>query len=96
MKFERETETSGTFVSTGLAFTFLSMDFPGPALGIARGNASDARRPNTLVEKEHVFPYLGWFDWVFEIVGLRYAYVSGTWGFPPETTDAGATPGSNR
>ena len=26
-------------------------------------------------------PYLGPFDWLLDIVGIRYARISGTWGF---------------
>jgi len=84
VSFERETLTSGTFESSGLAFTILSIDLPKSAIDIARENASDARQPNTQVTDAKVLPYLGWFDWVLDIVGVRYAEVSGTWGFPPE------------
>jgi hypothetical protein len=79
--FERETQTSGTFESWGLAFTILSIDLPKPALDIARENAADANLPNLVVEKVTTFPYLGWFDWLLDIVGLRYARIGGTWGF---------------
>jgi hypothetical protein len=97
--FERRTPSSGTFSSSGLAFTFLSMDVPSPALDIARGNAADAQRPNLVVEEELVIPHLGPLDWLLDIVGVRWARVSGTWGFPPEEASprvADATPGSNR
>ena len=47
VSFERETLTSGTFESTGVAFTILSIDLPKSAIDIARENASDARQPNT-------------------------------------------------
>ena len=82
VSFERDTETSGTFVSTGWAFTIFSIDLPKPALNIARENASDAKRANMVVEKAEVYPHLGWFDWVLDIVGVRRARISGTWGFP--------------
>src|SRR5262245_43098851 len=49
VEFHRDTETSGTFVSTGWAFTFFSHDIPASALNIARENASDARQPNMVV-----------------------------------------------
>lgn len=84
VSFERETATSGTFESTGLAFTILSIDLPKSAIDIARENASDARQPNTQITDATVTPYLGWFDWLLDIVGVRYARVSGTWGFEPE------------
>jgi hypothetical protein len=83
VEFYRDTETSGTFVSTGWGFTFFSKDIPSSALNIARENASDARQPNMVVEEAVVTPYLGWFDFLFEIIGVRHARVSGTWGFRP-------------
>ncbi len=84
VEFTRETTSSGTFESTGLAFTILSIDLPKGAMDIARENASDARIPNTEITEATVWPHLGWFDWLLDIVGVRYARVSGTWGFPPE------------
>lgn len=84
VKFERDTMTSGTFTSTGVAFTFLSIDMPKQAIDIARENVSDARQPNTEITEAGVWPYLGWFDWALDIIGVRWAKVSGTWGFPPE------------
>ena len=83
VSFERETLTSGTFESTGVAFTILSIDLPKSAIDIARENASDARQPNTQITDAKVIPYLGWFDWLLDIVGVRYAKVEGTWGFAP-------------
>ncbi len=84
VEFKRDTETSGTFVSTGWAFTFFSHDIPKSALNIARENASDARQPNMVVEEATVTPYLGWFDVLFDIIGVRHARVSGTLGFRPD------------
>jgi hypothetical protein len=84
VSFHRETETSGTFESSGLAFTILSIDFPKGALDIARENASDARQPNMIVTDAGVFPYFGPLDWLLDIISIRYASVNGTWGFPPE------------
>jgi len=84
VKFDRDTTTSGTFESTGLAFTILSIDLPKSAIDIARENASDARQPNTQITDATVYPYLGWFDWLLDVIGVRYATVSGTWGFAPE------------
>jgi hypothetical protein len=81
VSFERSTETSGTFSSYGVAFTFLSTDFPKGAMLIARENASDANLANMEVDKSSVFPYFGPLDWVLDILGVRYARISGTWGF---------------
>ncbi|HED65373.1 MAG TPA: hypothetical protein ENJ09_07445 [Planctomycetes bacterium] len=74
---------SGTFHSTALAFTFFSYDMPGPALTIARANAADSGRPGLIVEHESVFPYLWKLDWLLDIIGIRYASVSGTWSQNP-------------
>jgi hypothetical protein len=82
--FDRTTETSGTFVSTGWAVTILSHDLPKGALKIARENASDSRQPNMVVEQTYVLPYLGRFDRLLDIFCIRYARVSGTWGFSQE------------
>ena len=82
LEFRRETATSGTFTSTGTAITLLTWDIPKSALMIAQENASDARQPNLRVTSQVVFPYLGWFDWVLDLVGMRYARIEGTWGFP--------------
>lgn len=82
--FTRETESSGTFTASGLAITLFSIDVPKRALDIARENASDANLPNMEVNSAVVFPYLGWFDWILDIASVRYARVSGTWGFSNE------------
>ena len=84
MSFTRESETHGKFYANGISITLLSIDLPRAALDIARENLSDARQPNMRIEEETVFPYLGWFDWIFDIVGIRYGSISGTWGFPPD------------
>ena len=80
LSFERDTATSGTFESSGFAVTLISFDLPKGAMQIARENASDANLPNMIVTDTEVFPYLGWFDWILDIVGARYARVRGTWG----------------
>jgi hypothetical protein len=80
LAFERETKTSGTFRSSGVAVTLLSWDLPDSALNIARENAADSRLANLKVERTRVFPDLGPVDWLLDIVGVRYARVSGTWG----------------
>jgi hypothetical protein len=82
VRFTRDTKTSGTYVSTGLALTVISIDLPKSALQIARENAADARLANMTVEDVRVVPYLGWFDWLLDIFGVRWARVSGRWGFP--------------
>ncbi len=86
VEFQRDSETSGTFVSTGWSVTILSYDLPKSALNIARENASDARQPNTVVEETRVRPYLGKFDALLDIFCVRHATVSGTWGFRPGET----------
>ena len=50
VKFTRDTETSGHFVSSGWAFTILSIDLPRGAMQIARENASDAGLANMQIE----------------------------------------------
>jgi hypothetical protein len=81
VSFERTTETSGTFSSYGVALTILSSDFPKGAMQVARENASDANLANMEVQRSLVFPYLGPLDWLLDILGIRYARISGTWGF---------------
>jgi len=81
LSFQRRTETSGTFTSNGVAFTIFSFDIPKGALMIARENASDANLANMVVQETTVFPYLGPFDFLLDIIGIRYARVTGTWGF---------------
>ena len=83
LDFQRTTETSGTFTSSAVAFTILSYDVPAPAQSIARGNAADSGRPELVIEDEVVFPYLWRLDWLLDIISIRYARVSGTWGTPP-------------
>ena len=81
LKFERTSESAGTFVSKGVALTLFSIDIPKSAINIARENASDANLPNMEVSEAVVTPYLGWFDWLLDIVGIRRARIEGTWGF---------------
>jgi hypothetical protein len=90
LEFTRETETSGRFRSSGLALTVFGYDFPSGALQIARDNASDARQPNTVVTSQRVFPYLGSADWILDILSVRWARISGTWGFAPGSGIRGA------
>jgi len=81
VSLDRTTQTSGTFRSTGMAVTILGWDLPKRAIDIARDNASDTGLTNMQVEQATVRPYWGWFDWIFDIIGVRYASVSGTWGY---------------
>jgi hypothetical protein len=84
LSFERDTATSGTFESSGLAVTLISFDLPKGAMLIARENASDANLANMVVTETYVVPYFGPFDWILDIVGVRYARVRGTWGAKPK------------
>lgn len=84
LSFERDTESSGTFVSSGWSFTLLTWDFPKQAIDIARENASDANLANMQVTETLLIPELGWFKWILEIVSIRYARLGGTWGYSGE------------
>ncbi len=81
VSFDRRTQTSGTFRSSAVAVTILGWDLPKRAVDIARDNASDAGLVNMQVDHAVVTPYLGWFDWLLDVLGVRYAVVSGTWGY---------------
>jgi hypothetical protein len=81
VSFERHTATSGTFKSSGWSITILQMDFPKGALSVARENASDANMANMVVENVTQIPSWPPLDWLFDIFSIRYASVSGTWGF---------------
>jgi len=70
----------GTFHSTALSFTFLGADYPQSALLVARANASDSQLPNLVITEEHVFPYFWKLDFLLDIICLRWASVSGTYG----------------
>lgn len=71
---------TGTFRSSALSFTFLSRDFPQPALLLARANASDSQLPNLVVTEERVFPYFWKLDFLLDVISLRWAQVKGTYG----------------
>jgi hypothetical protein len=97
LEFKRTGPDHGTFSSSATTFTLLSFDLPGPARDLAMGNVADSARPNLLIESDVVTPYLGWFDWILDFVGVRHARITGTWGsWPDETRGAVATPESNR
>ncbi|MEZ5979403.1 MAG: hypothetical protein R3F34_14455 [Planctomycetota bacterium] len=85
VRFDRTTATSGTFRSSAFAFTILSWDLPQRAVDVATENASDARQPNTVATNQTVFPYLGPFDFLLDVIGVRYAVVSGTWGYADDS-----------
>lgn len=84
MSFERDTQSSGTFTSSGWSFTLFSVDLPKSALNIARENASDANLPHLVVEEVMVTPDLGPLDFLMEFISFRYARIRGTWGFAGE------------
>lgn len=81
VKFERTTESSGTFEATGTAVTLFSVDLPRSALNQARENASDAGLHNLRVTEAKVTPYWGIFDFVLEMISVRHAVIRGTWGY---------------
>ncbi len=82
LEFKSAEEGGGTFTSTAWAFTFLSLDYPGPALSIARGNAADSGQSELVIRKERVLPHFGPLDWILDIISIRYARVQGTFGRP--------------
>ena len=71
-----------SFSSSAVAFTFLGKDYPAEALRLARANAADSTLPDMIVRKEWVFPYLWRLDFLLDIISVRYARVTGTWGKP--------------
>jgi len=89
----RDTQTSGRFESTGTAFTILSIDLPKPALNIARDNAADARLTNMQVTDIVRRPDLGSWDWLLDILGVRFVRIEGTWGFTGEEPGNGSPSG---
>lgn len=80
LSIRRDTETSGTFISTGRSITFLSWEMPRPAIQIAHENAADAGLPNIQATSVRATDW-GWLDWLLEIVSTRSARVTGTWGY---------------
>lgn len=80
LKFERSTATSGTYRSSSVAFTLFSIDMPADALQIARENASDVGRA-AMIERTARVTNWGWWNWVLDIISIRRAKVTGTWGF---------------
>ena len=84
LELERRTETSGTFESSGWNLTLLSFDLPRVARQSALDNVADARLDNVDVIETTEWPYLGPFDWLLDIIGVRFATVKGTWGWTGE------------
>lgn len=84
LDFDRTAPNAGRFESSAWSLTFFGYDFPTHALLAARANASDAGQPNTIVTYERVLPHLGPFDWILDILSIRWAKVEGTWGYEEE------------
>ncbi len=84
LEFQRDTQSSGTFQSSAWSFTILTWDFPQLAMETARENASDANLPSMRVTKSFEAPSLGWFDWLLDLLSIRYAKIWGTWGYDGE------------
>ncbi len=84
IEFERNTQTSGVFVATGVSMTVLKIDIPKSASQIARENLSDANLANMRIEDSSVVPDLGPFNWILDIFSVRVARISGRWGFEGE------------
>ena len=84
LEVDRTTQTSGTFTSKGTGVLLLWYEIPMNATDIARENAADSRLTNMQVTEAYEYPKLGWFEWIYQILGLRFAVVKGTWGFTGE------------
>jgi len=81
IEFQRDTKSSGTYRATGTSFTIFGVDLPRSALNQARENASDSGLHNMVVTEADVYPYWGMFDFLLEIISVRYAVIEGTWGY---------------
>ena len=81
IEFVRDTESSGTFRATGTSFTLFGVDMPRSALNQARENASDANMHNMIVTSAEIWPYWGPLDFLIELIGVRHAVLTGTWGY---------------
>ena len=95
LSFEPVDGGRGTFESRALAFTFLGRDYPQSAILLARANASDSGLPAMEVEKERIFPYFWKFDFLLDVLSLRYASVSGSYGPAEKPMSAPASTGSS-
>jgi len=98
LDFEPTDAGRGTFKSRAVAFTFLGQDFPQSAILLARANASDSGLPAMEVESEFIFPYFWKLDFVLDVLSVRYASISGSYGPAEKPMSApastGSTPGS--
>lgn len=98
LSFEPVDSGRGTFTSRALAFTFLGHDYPQSAILLARANASDSGLPALEVEQEHIFPYFWKLDFLLDVISVRYASISGSYGPAEKPMSApastGSTPGS--
>jgi hypothetical protein len=90
VSFTRDTATSGTFKSTAWSMTLIQIDFPKGALMVARENASDSNLANMVVEDVTTIPSWAPLDWLFDLFSIRYASVSGTWGFTGQENQSSA------
>ena len=80
LRIEPTGASQGTFHSSAWAFTFFGNDYPQEARRLAGANASDSQLPNLIVEEELVFPYFWKLDFLLDLISIRYASVSGTYG----------------
>lgn len=94
LDFEPADGARGTFRSRAVAFTFLGRDYPQSAILLARANASDSGLPAMEVERERIFPYFWKMDFLLDVISVRYASVSGTYGPAEKPMSAPANPGS--
>lgn len=98
LSFEPTDTTSGTFTSRAWAFTFFGHDYPQSAILLARANASDSELPALEVTRERILPYFWKLDFLLDVLSVRYASVSGTYGPAEKPMSApastGSTPGS--
>jgi hypothetical protein len=72
--------STGSFRSSALTLTFLGNDYPQSAILLARANAANAQLANQIVTRELIFPYFWKFDFLLDILSVRWASVSGTYG----------------
>jgi hypothetical protein len=80
LKFTPTDASQGTFHSSAIAVTFFGIDYPQSAILLARANASDSQLPNLVVTRERIFPYFWKLDFLLDILSIRWASVSGTYG----------------
>jgi len=93
---DRTSQTSGTFTSKGTGLLLIWYELPKNATDIARENAADPRLTNVKVTEAYEYPHLGWLDWLYRALGLRFAVVKGTWGFDGQGPEQGQAQGRRR